>query len=481
MSCEIRKLINKYKSMPDAAKASLWFVFCGFLIRGISTITTPIFTRLMNTQEYGQYSVFNSWLEIITIFVTLRLGYGVYIQGLVKYSDEKDELSSSLLGLTTLLVSIVFVVYFCFRNFFNRLLDTSTTMMICMFLIIISTTTFDFWSARERNSFKYKNLVKLTIGVAIINPLMGIILVLFTSGNKAEARVISITAVYLFFYTYIYYATFKKGKKFYSKKFWEYGLKFNLPLVPHFLSQFILNHSDRLMISALIGTSEAGIYSLAYSIAAILSILNTSIENTLRPWVFQKIKNNQIEKIQPVSMIAIIVVALFNICLIAFSPEIVDIFAPKAYSNAVYIIPPVTMGIYFAFIYNIFVDVEMYYEKNKAVMIASSIGAIVNVVLNYLLIPIVGYYVAAYTTLLSYLLIAILHYHFMQKMLKSHANGVCIYNPKYILLISTLFLIIGLAFFAFKDHFAIRTVFALIISILIFKNRKNLNYKNMMK
>ena len=67
------KYVNKYRAMPVQAKASFWFLICAFLQRGISAITTPIFTRLMTTFEYGQYSVFTSWMSIAACFITCLL------------------------------------------------------------------------------------------------------------------------------------------------------------------------------------------------------------------------------------------------------------------------------------------------------------------------------------------------------------------------------------------------------------------------
>ena len=72
----IKSVLNRYKSFPIQVKASLWFLICSFLQKGISTVTTPIFTRIMNTTEYGQYNVFNSWLSIASIFVSLSLTEG---------------------------------------------------------------------------------------------------------------------------------------------------------------------------------------------------------------------------------------------------------------------------------------------------------------------------------------------------------------------------------------------------------------------
>lgn len=83
-----KKVVERYREMPVQIKASFWFLLCSFLQKGISVITTPIFTRLLSTAEYGQYNVFNSWLSIATIFITLNLSYGVYTQGLIKFEDE---------------------------------------------------------------------------------------------------------------------------------------------------------------------------------------------------------------------------------------------------------------------------------------------------------------------------------------------------------------------------------------------------------
>ena len=116
---KIKQFIKKYEKMPVVARASLWFVICGFMTRGVSLLTTPIFTRLLTTEQYGVYSVFNSWLEIVTIFASLKLGYGVYIQGLVKFNDDQDRFSSSLLGLATTWCGGVFLIYLLFHKTFN--------------------------------------------------------------------------------------------------------------------------------------------------------------------------------------------------------------------------------------------------------------------------------------------------------------------------------------------------------------------------
>ena len=73
----VAKLKNKYSSLPVQVRASLWFLITNFLQKAMSVISTPIFTRLLTTEQYGQYSVFASWMSIITVIVTLNISYGL--------------------------------------------------------------------------------------------------------------------------------------------------------------------------------------------------------------------------------------------------------------------------------------------------------------------------------------------------------------------------------------------------------------------
>ena len=99
----------------------------------------------MNTTEYGQYNVFNSWLSIASIFVSLSLTGGVYAQGLVKFEKDRNVFTSSLQGLTLLLVAVWMVIYFIFHDFWNQLFTLSSVQMIAMLVIIWTTAVFSFW------------------------------------------------------------------------------------------------------------------------------------------------------------------------------------------------------------------------------------------------------------------------------------------------------------------------------------------------
>ena len=128
----MKKALAKYTALPIQVRASLWFLICSFLQKGISMITTPIFTRIMSTSDYGQFGVFNSWLGIITILVSMNFYAGVHAQGVVKFSNDRYQFTSSLQGLTTILVMIWTIIYFVAHEFWNNLLSLTTLQMLSM-------------------------------------------------------------------------------------------------------------------------------------------------------------------------------------------------------------------------------------------------------------------------------------------------------------------------------------------------------------
>ncbi|MTV96675.1 oligosaccharide flippase family protein, partial [Streptococcus pneumoniae] len=117
----MKKILNKYYSLSNPVKASIWFTICNVLQKGISMITVPIFTRLLTTEQYGVYSVYQSWYSIIGVFATLNLYYGVFNNGMVKYEKDKNAFTSSMQGLTTTVTAIFLVIYLIGIDFWNSL------------------------------------------------------------------------------------------------------------------------------------------------------------------------------------------------------------------------------------------------------------------------------------------------------------------------------------------------------------------------
>lgn len=84
----VSQIKNKYIGMSVPVKAAFWFTVCNFLQRGISMITTPIFTRMLSTDEYGLYSTYLSWETVLAMVVTLSL-YKAMMNLYVKYDNQE--------------------------------------------------------------------------------------------------------------------------------------------------------------------------------------------------------------------------------------------------------------------------------------------------------------------------------------------------------------------------------------------------------
>ena len=123
-------ITSKYRSLSVQAKAALWFTICSFLQKGISFITVPIFTRLMSTEEYGTYTVYLSWLQILTIMTSLYLFNGVYDNAMAKYEKQRDEYTSAMQGLTLVITGAVFALYCFTSGFWEKILNLPKSMIL---------------------------------------------------------------------------------------------------------------------------------------------------------------------------------------------------------------------------------------------------------------------------------------------------------------------------------------------------------------
>ncbi len=467
------KLTEKVKSLPIQVRASFWFLICSFLQKGISSLTTPIFTRLLTPAEYGNFNVFNSWLGIITIFVSMNLYYGVYGQGLVKFSHERNVFSSSLQGLTLTLTVAWTVIYLIIRNFWNHIFSLTTVQMLAMLVMIWATSAFHFWAAEQRVRLRYQRLVAVTLLVSLVKPIIGIVFVLHAE-DKVTAYILGLALVELIGYSGLFFSQMIRGKTFFSAKYWKYALLFNLPLIPHYLSQTVLSSADRIMIGKMVGEAQAGIYGLAYSVSLIMTLFNTALSNTIAPWTYQKIKEGKAKQTEQIGYISLAVIAGVNIMLIAFAPEVIFIFAPKEYSEAVMAIPPVAMSVYFMFAYDLFARYEFYFEKTKFIMMASISAAALNVILNAVFIPIFGYVSAAYTTLFCYMIYTLGHFVMMRRVNKTCMGGEKIYSVKKLLLITGIFLGLGFTLLLTYSHSILRYGLLAVLMLLAVIFRKRL-------
>lgn len=470
MMTVIKNLITKFKVASPAAKASMAFLFANLVLKGLSMISGPIFTRLMPTSEYGIISTFSSWQALLTVIVTLNLSSGVFNNGMLDYKDNRDEFEFSLLAVSTISAMFFFGIYSLFSDTWNSLFELPPILIYLMFIYFIFVPAYGYWSGRQRYEYKYKLLVCITIGISLFSLVLGIIAVyLSPDSSKAVAKImvsesVNIVVGIIFFVYLAFKARFKI-----RISYCIYALKFNLPLILHYLSMYVLGSSDRIMISKMVGTAATAIYSVAYTAGMVINIVWQSIEASLSPWIYENLSAGNKEKIKSVTLKIVLLFAVLCITCTLFAPEIMNILAPKEYQEGIFVIPSVAAGVFFTAVYSLYMRIELYYKKTGFASIATVVAAILNLILNYIFINSFGYFAAGYTTMVCYFLLYVFHFINVKK--NGFADNL---NNRGIAVVSILVILLSVSVTMLYRFSQIRYFVIFIMLILFYIKRRDI-------
>ncbi|MBR0086424.1 MAG: oligosaccharide flippase family protein [Lachnospiraceae bacterium] len=470
---KLKQLADRYRSLNVRTKAALWFTVCSFLQKGISFITVPIFTRLLSTEEYGTYTLYLSWLQIFTVLSSLYLYHGVTDNAMSKFDDDRSRFISAMQGLTITITTVLLGMVLLFMNSVQKLLDLAPVMILLMIAEVYVTPAFFFWSARQRFEYRYKRLVALTITKSFLNPVLGLIAVSIAK-DKALARVASVVFVEAAVCTPILIYQFCKGHVFFEEKYWKYALTLALPMLPHYLSGIVLNHGDRIVISHFFGKTEVALYGLAYSIGTLVQLFVTAINSALTPWVYSKLKTGDIKSVQQKSRGVMLLIFLIAIGLMLVSPEVVLLFGSAKYADAVNVIPPVAGSVFFIFMYSFLSYPEFYYEKTAFLMIASLTAAALNLVLNFIFVPLYGYGAAAYTTLACYVIYSLGHYIVARRILEKEKGEKAVVDVRIALVLGLVLIAVSPFMHLVYPCRIIRFIIIFVGLVLAFLERKRI-------
>lgn len=418
----INKLLYKNKVSIEARSAII-FTLSTFLCKGINIITTPIFTRILTTYEMGIVTTYNSWYTLLYVIVCLSLDSGSFNIAMMEYKDDRYGYMSSILTLSTLSTIILSSIYLLFRNFWVSLFDLNNTLMILMIISFLFLPATTFWILHQRYEYKYISTAIITLlstgGSTIVATICTYIASKKNNYNLADIRLISGNIILIIWGIIFYIHIFFKGRIGFSKKYWKFVLNINTPLLIHSMAKNVLDISDRTMISYFIGKSSVGIYGVLYSVSTLALIVWSAINASLIPYMFKNITLGNTDKISKFVEKMLIIYSIVCIFLTLIAPEILKILATSEYFEGIYMMPPIAAGIFFTSLYNIYSNLLLYYKKTKYIMASTLIAALVNLILNYIFINIIGYQAAAYTTLVSYIILAFMQFIFLKKINKS--------------------------------------------------------------
>ncbi len=470
----LEALKNKYNTIPLPAKASFWFMVSSVFQKAVGLFVIPLYTRLMLPEEYGKYAVFLSYYSIISVFTSLGLYNYVVNNGIIKFGKKKDAFVTSLAGLIITNTFIYVLLYLIFTDQWFELTGINTGIMIALFIECIFMPCYELWCCKLRFSYNYRPIIKTAVITCLLIPAISLPLIILSYDKGAAAiwgRVIGYSVIG--FYALV--KLIKSNATLYKKSYWYYALKFNLPLIPHFLASILLNSADKIMVERLCGADKAGIYSLAFSLSLAFQFVNQAINSSLVPYIYLKLKNNTFDGIKEKTTKLLIGIAILNIFLMLVAPELILILGTEKYLEACYIVPSVAIVNILLFIFNLFVNVEYFYEDNKYIPVVTVFCAAFSITVNYIAIPKFGYLVAGYTTLFTYLLYVGGHYFLMKRTCYKHRINI---NQMYDVN-SIIKIIIGIIFLSFiilstYNYEIIRylLIFVMLICSLINKNSR---------
>ena len=465
----LKKIIGRYQSMPLGVKAALWFTICSFLQQGVSFLVTPIFTRLMTTEEYGIYSVFMSWKGILTVFVTLQLAAGGFSKGLLKFPN-RDVYQSVLMSVTLVSVLIWSSVILFAGCYVSKLLDIPVKYLFSLLIMLLFQQAFSLWAARQRFEYRYKSLVSLTLLTTVLAPCLSIGAI--KSGvYSVDARIYAQVVVNAVAYGPLMIMIFVRGKTFFNKDICKYAIPFGLTMIPHALANNVLSSSDRIMISQIVGNSEAALYNVGYAIANVILIFINSVMGAFNPWMMRRADKKDYANVAGITNMLGIFFCLIALIPILAGPEVVALMGGRKYADSIWIIPPVAASIYFIFLHCLFSVILFYYEKKIFILSASCSAAVLNIILNVIFIDLFGYVAAAYTTLACYAFFPLLDYVFLCKLRRENNINSSIYDYKSLALMSALVIFTALFGNLLYLNEAVRYVFLLMTVLILFFKR----------
>jgi len=406
---KILKRVHLAKDLTELLKHAKNYVSAEIFSKGLVFITLPIFTSLMSPYEYGIMSVFISFSG----FLVIIFGFG--IRGAIGryYYEESDDFfefySTNFWFVLIASLGLVFLVLIFREEIFN-FLNIPYGMIYFALGIAIPQILYEIYQSYLRAAKNSKKVSSLNVIFALTSTTLAVIMMYQLSDERYYAKAIG-HAVGIIIMLIITIRYLRNDIKFIIEaKHLKYSLIFGLPIVVHLLSQNILSMSDQIIINQLVGSSETGLYSVAYKIGMIQIIISMGILNSWTPIFFEKLKENKITDINELAKKYALIITLVATSLILFSQEIISILVTSEYHEALIIIPIIVVSYYFFFMYTMYVIYAFYEKKTKNIALFTIITGVINIVLNYMLIPEYGYIASAWTTLASYCILFILHY-----------------------------------------------------------------------
>jgi O-antigen/teichoic acid export membrane protein len=383
------------------------------LLRGVSLILTPVYTRALSPADYAVVGVANTvWYGL-----TVILGLGLHGALLRLYADARtDDARRALTGGVTLAlvaggVSLALAIHVLWGGGW---VEVSTILpyrgggdlvLLASLATLFTTPLTTLYVAQERPAA----FGAFSVGISVLQSGATIVFVVVLdrgARGAIEGLALSQGAAGLFSLVALARGSSLVGAFAWARR----AARLGLPLLPHGVATWVLALADRLVLERYVPASDLGRYTLAYLFGAALAMVTGAMVQTLHPMAMRRLTVDPADPLVPrLGTYAIAIVAFVAICGLAVSVEAIGLLAPASYAGAVRYVPWMLLGSVFQGVYFVW-SLGTWFAKRTAWMsIIAVVTSAVTIVLNLLLVPRFGADAAAIVTSFTYGLSAAAH------------------------------------------------------------------------
>ena len=366
----------------------------------LSFLLLPLYTTLLSTKEYGTVDLITTLVQLLIPVVSLMIDQGVFrnLLNCNTYEEIARVISGAFVVLTGF-VGIFVVIYVPICCLFSY----SYKLWLLSILIVTAYTNLFLQTARglgqttdyALGSFvcAFVTIISNIVCIAFLH--MGAVGMLI--GTFLGNEICSLFLLYkLRFFRYVSF-------RYIDMMIVKDELKYSLPLIPNQLSLWVMNSSDRLIVSAVLGTAANGILSVSHKFPAIYMTLFNVFQLA---WHETGASHYQDEdrNVYFSEMLGKVVSFFSTLCMgiIVILPLTFEMFVNSAYKEAYYNIPIYLSASLFNVVVGFLGVVYVATKRTAEIAKTTMIAAVINIVANMALINFVGLFAESISTFLSY-------------------------------------------------------------------------------
>lgn len=399
----------KNKDVSIVVKSSAWYTVSSFITKAMGFITTPIFARILSTEDFGKFYVFANWQSLFAIFCGLEV-VGTFNRARFDYKDENDFNSyiSSCLVLTTIVTGTLMGFFLIFPTFFEMILSMNRKYIFFMFIYLLFLPAISAFQTKQGVLFRYKiNTVISFFSVLTCSSLALICANLYTS-DRLLGRILG-QYMPIVGFGIIFYVIIIRTNRNIRIKNWKYALSLSGPLIFASASGLALISCDKFIVERMCDPDALAQVGIIATCSHIMTIFTGCLDSAWSPWYYNKLSTKEYSELKKGYKVYTLFLLYCITWGILLGPEILTILGGDKYKNALVLLPPCMMMSYPIMLINQMCGIEVFNKKSGRIAILTTVVALFNITMDIIGIKYISYITVTYVTVLGYILLLILH------------------------------------------------------------------------